>query len=159
VTPNLCEGATCTGRSRREEGAGKTAEPRCERREVHMRPNVLFAAFLGTLVATSGQQGAPAQGGNLDTAATTGLKGQLIPESNVIKVTKPRTDVKITVDQWTRPPFMGLGSWAAFTPAHGGTMLMGDTVVFADEVNPAMRAAFDAGLEVTAPHNHFFFDE
>jgi len=57
------------------------------------------------------------------------------------------------------PPFMGLGSWAAFTPAHGGAMLMGDTVVFEDEVNPAMSAAFDAGLEVTALHNHFFFDE
>jgi Domain of Unknown Function (DUF1259) len=56
------------------------------------------------------------------------------------------------------PPFMGLGSWAAFTPALGGAMLMGDTVVFEDEVNPAMSAAFDAGLEVTALHNHFFWD-
>jgi hypothetical protein len=54
---------------------------------------------------------------------------------------------------------MGLGSWAAFTPAHGGAMVMGDTVVFEDEVNPAMTAALDAGLEVTALHNHFFFDE
>jgi hypothetical protein len=67
--------------------------------------------------------------------------------------------VKITVDQWTMPPFMGLGSWVAFTPAHDGAMLMGDTVVFEDEVNPAMSAAFDAGLEVTALHNHFLFDE
>jgi hypothetical protein len=54
---------------------------------------------------------------------------------------------------------MGLGSWAAFTPAHGGAVMMGDTVVFEDEVNPAMSAAFDAGLEVTALHNHFFFDD
>ena len=38
-------------------------------------------------------------------------------------------------------------------------MMMGDTVVFEDEVNPAMSAAFEAGLEVTALHNHFFFDE
>jgi hypothetical protein len=52
---------------------------------------------------------------------------------------------------------MGLGSWAAFKPANGGAILMGDTVVFEDEVNPAMGAAFDAGLEVTALHNHFFF--
>ena len=58
------------------------------------------------------------------------------------------------------PPFMGLGSWAAFTPGHGGlVMMMGDTVVFEDEVNAAMSAALDAGLEVTALHNHFFFDE
>jgi hypothetical protein len=38
-------------------------------------------------------------------------------------------------------------------------LMMGDTVVFEDEVNPAMSAALDAGLEVTALHNHFFFDE
>jgi hypothetical protein len=67
--------------------------------------------------------------------------------------------VKISVDQLAMPPFMGLGSWAAFTPAHGGVMMMGDTVVFEDEVNPAMSAALEAGLEVTALHNHFFFDE
>jgi hypothetical protein len=38
-------------------------------------------------------------------------------------------------------------------------MLMGDTVVFEDEVMPAMDAAFTGGLEVTALHNHFFHDE
>ena len=98
----------------------------------------------------------------LDTAAieeATGLKGQLIAEEKVFKIGKPRTDVKIAVDQWSMAPFMGLGSWAAFTPGHGGAMMMGDTVVFEDEVNPVMSAAFDAGLEVTALHNHFFFDE
>ena len=83
------------------------------------------------------------QAAKLDTAAieqATGLKGQLIADENVFKVTKPRTDVKIQVDQWAMPPFMGLGSWAAFTPAHGGNhvMMMGDTVVFEDEVNPVM---------------------
>ena len=59
------------------------------------------------------------------------------------------------------PPFMGLGSWAAFTPASrtADAMVMGDTVLFEDEVNPAMSAALDNGLEVTALHNHFFFDE
>src|SRR4029078_12903936 len=127
-----------------------------------MRPYILSAAFLGALALSTGQQSALAQGINLDTAAieqAAGLKGQLIPEENVFKVTKPRTDVKIAVDQWTIPPLMGLGSWAAFTPAHGGAMLMGDTVIFEDEVNPAMSAAFDAGLEVTALHQHFFLDE
>ena len=59
------------------------------------------------------------------------------------------------------PPFMGLSSWAAFTPVHidEQTAMMGDTVVFEHEVNPVMSAAFDAGLEVTALHNHFFFNE
>jgi uncharacterized protein DUF1259 len=81
-------------------------------------------------------------------------------EENVFKVTKPRSDVKIAVDGWSMPPFMGPTSWAAFTPTEGGqTMLMGDTVLFEDEVNPAMSAALDSGLEVTALHNHFFFDD
>src|SRR5256714_6512738 len=91
--------------------------------------------------------------------AASGLKGQFISEENVFKIGKPRSDVKIQVDQWSMPPFMGLGSWAAFTPGHGGAMMMGDTVLFEDEVNPVMSAAFEAGLDVTALHNHFFFDE
>src|SRR5204863_232621 len=49
--------------------------------------------------------------------------------------------------------------WAAFTPHHSGAMVMGDMVLFQDEVNPVMSAALDSGLEVTALHNHFFFDE
>ena len=36
---------------------------------------------------------------------------------------------------------------------------MGETVLFQYEVNPAMSAALDAGLEVTALHNRFFFDQ
>jgi len=55
---------------------------------------------------------------------------------------------------------MGLTSWAAFTPAHDGQfMMMGDTVLFEDEVNPVMSVALDAGLQVTALHNHFFYDQ
>ena len=88
------------------------------------------------------------------------MKGTLYPEEKVFKIGRPRSDVKIQVDGWPMPPFMGLGSWAAFTPSHGGqVMLMGDTVLFEDEVNPVMSVAFEAGLEVTALHNHFFFDE
>ena len=37
-------------------------------------------------------------------------------------------------------------------------MVMGDTVLFEDEVNSAMTTALDNGLNVTALHNHFFFD-
>ena len=35
---------------------------------------------------------------------------------------------------------------------------MGDIVLLEDEVSPAMSAALDNGLEVTALHNHFFFE-
>jgi hypothetical protein len=91
----------------------------------------------------------------------TSLKGKLSKEENVFKIAKPRDDIKIKVDQWKMPAFMGLTSWAAFTSAHNEQiiMMMGDTVLFEDEVNPAMSVALDAGLEVTALHNHFFFDQ
>src|SRR5262249_31748298 len=65
----------------------------------------------------------------------------------------------VKVDGMPLKPFAGLGSWAAFTPAPHGAMVMGDTVVFEDEVTAAMDAAFSAGLEVTGLHNHFFYDE
>ena len=89
----------------------------------------------------------------------TGLKGKLNEKEGVYKVTWPRGDVKVAVDGWTMPPFMGLGTWAAFTETKGGAMVMGDTVLFEDEVNAAMTAALDNGLSVTALHNHFFFDK
>src|SRR5437660_12078257 len=99
----------------------------------------------------------------LDTAKIdnlTGLKGKMNEKEGVYKVTFPRDDVKIVVDGWTMPPFMGLGTWAAFTKgAQTEAMVMGDTVLFEDEVNPAMSAALDNGLSVTALHNHFFFDQ
>src|SRR5215468_10379803 len=98
---------------------------------------------------------------NLDTARIdelTGLKGKMNEKEGVYKVTFPRNDVRVVVDGWTMPPFMGLGTWAAFTATSNGAMVMGDTVLFEDEVNAAMSAALDNGLSVTALHNHFFFD-
>src|SRR5207253_2604249 len=98
----------------------------------------------------------------LDTAKIdnlTGLKGKLNEKEGVYKVTFPRDDVKVVVDGWKMPPFMGLSTWAAFTATKDGAMVMGDTVLFEDEVNAAMSAALDNGLSVTALHNHFFFDQ
>ena len=99
----------------------------------------------------------------LDTAKIdeiTGLKGMLNEAEGVYKVSQPRDDVKVSVDGWPMPPFMGLTSWVAFTAGKKeAVMIMGDLVLFPDEVNPVMSAAFDAGLSVTALHNHFFFDE
>ncbi len=89
----------------------------------------------------------------------TGLKGKLNDREGVYKISFARSDVKVTVDGWTMPPFMGLGTWAAFEGSNDAAMVMGDTVVFEDEVNPAMSVALDNGLHVTALHNHFFFDQ
>jgi hypothetical protein len=77
----------------------------------------------------------------------------------VVRIGWARTDVEVRVDGMALKPFAGLGSWAAFKRARHGAMVMGDTVVFQDEVTPAMDAAFAHALEVTALHNHFFYDE
>src|SRR5438046_7606651 len=99
----------------------------------------------------------------LDTAKIdnlTGLKGKMNEKEGVYKVTFPRDDVKVIVDGWTMAPFMGLGTWAAFIKGtHTEAMVMGDTVLFEDEVNPVMSVALDNGLSVTALHNHYFFDQ
>src|SRR5213593_2587979 len=112
---------------------------------------LVFAALLCASVAAG-----------LETARIdelTGLKGKMNEKEGVYRVTFPRDDVKVVVDGWTMPPFMGLGTWAAFTATPNGAMVMGDTVLFEDEVNAAMIAAVDNGLSVTALHNHFFFDQ
>jgi len=99
----------------------------------------------------------------LDTARIeqiTGLKGTLSEEEGVFKISAPRADVKVAVDGRALPPFLGLTSWAAFQPGKAApVMVMGDLVLFQDEVNPVMSTLLDAGLSVTALHNHFFFDE
>ena len=92
--------------------------------------------------------------------ALTGAKGAWNKDQTVFKVGFPRTEVKVTVDGAPLPPFMGLGTWAAFTPTKDGmVMVMGDNVLFQDEVNPVMSVALDNGLDVTALHNHFFYDD
>jgi hypothetical protein len=91
-------------------------------------------------------------------AAASGAKTTVTPDG-VVRIGWARNDVKVQVDGVQMQPFAGLGSWAAFTEAPHGAMVMGDTVVFQDEVTPAMDAAFGAGLEVTGLHNHFFYDE
>jgi hypothetical protein len=93
-------------------------------------------------------------------ARITGLSGSWNAEEGVFKVSVPRDDVKITVDGWAMPPFMGLTSWAGFKAgSQAEAMVAGDLFLFEDEVNPVMSAVLEAGLSVTALHNHFFYDQ
>jgi Domain of Unknown Function (DUF1259) len=113
---------------------------------------LIFAIF------TAGSAAAELNTARID--ELTGLKGKMNEKEGAYKVTFPRDDVKVVVDGWNMPPFMGLGTWAAFTTGvHTEAMVMGDTVLFEDEVNAAMTAALENGLNVTALHNHFFFDQ
>src|SRR5262249_50939390 len=91
-------------------------------------------------------------------AVAAGVKATTAPDG-VVRIAWPRNDVPVTVDGMPLKPFAGLGTWAAFIAAPHGAMVMGDTVVFEDEVPPAMATAFAHALEVPALHNPFFYDK
>lgn len=81
-------------------------------------------------------------------------------KSHVLKVNIPRSDLKVTVAGVSTPTPFGFGGWVAMTKGNGGMdVLMGDLVLTQDEVNPVLSALLRAGLDVTALHNHFFWDE
>lgn len=121
----------------------------------------LLAVALAAPAGDPPGAGQPSSGPALDTVrieALTGAKGALDEKEGVFKVSVPRTDLAVTAAGIRVTPPMGLTSWAAFKRAGGHTMVMGDLVLLEDQVNPVMSAALDAGLEVTALHNHFFWD-
>lgn len=94
-------------------------------------------------------------------ARATGVEKPEKSPDGVVKASFPRKDVEVTVDGWKLPPFMGVTSWAAFAPGKAGVaeaMVMGDLVLFEDEVNPVMSTLFANDIDVTALHNHFLFD-
>jgi hypothetical protein len=81
-------------------------------------------------------------------------------KSNVMKVNIPRNDLHMKVAGIALPTPFGFGGWFAMTKGDGGhDVMMGDLVLTQEEVNPVMSALLDHGLEVTALHNHFFWDE
>jgi hypothetical protein len=88
----------------------------------------------------------------------TGAKGTLNDKEGVFKVSVARSDLLVIAGGVKLTPPMGLTSWAAFRKVGKQTMVMGDNVLLEDQVNPVMSAALDNGLEVTALHNHFFWD-
>jgi hypothetical protein len=88
---------------------------------------------------------------------TLGKQGDF--KSGVLKINIPRSDLKVTIDGIATPTPFGFGGWLAMTKGDGGMdVMMGDLVLQEDEVNPVMSALLDNGLEVTAVHNHFFFE-
>jgi hypothetical protein len=81
-------------------------------------------------------------------------------KDDVLKINIPRNDLKVTIAGRSAPTPFGFGGWLAMTPGTGGEhVMMGDLVLTEDEVDPVMSALLSNGLDVTALHNHFFWDQ
>jgi len=117
---------------------------------------IVVAALLGSVASVAGAQDIPPEYEQVLT--TLGKQGDF--KANVLKVNIPRNDVAVTVANVKTPTPFGFGGWIAMTKGTGGMdVMMGDLVLLQDEVNPVMSALLENGLEVTALHNHFFWDE
>ena len=85
-----------------------------------------------------------------------GKKGDF--KDGVLKINLPRTDLHVTVNKRPVPTALGFGGWVSLTKGQEMDVLMGDLVLTEDEVNPIMSAVLKSGLDVTALHNHFFWE-
>jgi hypothetical protein len=122
-------------------------------------PALLPIALL-TLSPVANSQVATSGGFNTQQIESlTDAKGQLNAQEATFKVSVPRNDLNIRTAGARMTPPLGLTSWATFMRAGNQTMVMGDTVVTEGQVNPVMSAALDNGLQVTALHNHFLWEE
>lgn len=125
-----------------------------------MECRITFVVFLtlGTVVVT----GAPLRAQEVPSAyqqvlTTLDKKGDY--KANVFKINIPRNDLNVTVGGVATPTPFGFGGWIAMTKGDKGMdVMMGDLVLLEDEVNPVMSALLENGLEVTALHNHFFWE-
>lgn len=122
-----------------------------------MKRLLVFCTFLAfTFVPFASAQQMPAAYQQVLT--TLGKTGDF--QANVLKVNIPRNDLHVTVAGVPTSTAFGFGGWIAMTPGSGGmNVMMGDLVLTQDEVNPVMSALLANGLQVTALHNHFMWDE
>ena len=121
-----------------------------------MRSKLWLTACLGLLVSTNAftQQTMPTEYSTV--LSSLGRQGDF--KEGVLKVNIPRNDLKVVVDGIATPTPFGFGGWIALTKGTGMDVMMGDLVLNEEEVNPVMSAVLNAGLDVTAVHNHFFFE-
>ena len=93
--------------------------------------------------------------------STMGKKGTYAEAQATHTTPLPRNDLKVTIKGEPVPISFGFGGWVAIKHTVDGksAMLMSDTVLLQEEVNPLMSAALAQGLEIGAVHNHFFYEE
>jgi hypothetical protein len=123
-----------------------------------MRTALVALAGAGLLIAASQAFAQEVPADYQQVLTTLGKQGDF--SANVLKVNIPRTDLRVTINQRSAPTPFGFGGWIAFTKGEGGhEVMMGDLVLTEDEVNPVMSALLQNGLDVTALHNHFFWEQ
>ncbi len=122
------------------------------------RPPLILLVVLASGCAHLDSQQHMPQANGAKIEALTGVKGIFDVSEGVCKISVPRADLHVVVSGVKLTPPMGLTSWAAFKMVGHHTMVMGDLVLVEEQVNPVMSVALDNGLEVTALHNHFFWD-
>jgi len=93
--------------------------------------------------------------------AALGKKGAYKEAEQVYTIALPRNDLKMKIKGEPIPIPFGFGGWVSFKKTLDGksAMVMGDTVLQMEEVNPLISAAHANGLEIAAIHNHFFYEE
>ena len=110
-----------------------------------------FTVALALIVLAKVVQAEP----RLDTGAidiAMGIAGQ--PQGDIYKISLPRTDLSISIDDVKLKPRFALGSWIAFKARGDAAVAHGDLVVTEDEVGPVLRRLVQDGINVTAVHNH-----
>ncbi len=119
----------------------------------------LLAMFVTLSISAAAALGAQDMPSEYQQVLTTlGKQGDY--KAAVLKVNIPRNDLSVTVANVKTPTPFGFGGWIAMTKGTGGMdVMMGDLVLTQDEVNPVMSALLDNGLDVTALHNHFLWEE
>jgi hypothetical protein len=119
---------------------------------------MLLAASLCLLLSASGAFAQDTPTDYQEVLKSLDRKGDF--KAGVLKVNIPRNDLKMTIQGVSTPTPFGFGGWLALTKASDGSdVMMGDLVLLQEEVNPVMSALLDNGIDVTALHNHFFWDE
>src|SRR5262249_49567727 len=123
---------------------------------MHGRASLFAVICFGAVSSTTFAQEMPAP--YKEVLTTLGRQGDF--KDNVLKVNIPRSDLQVTVADVKTPTPFGFGGWIAMTKGTGGKeVMMGDLVLTQDQVNPVMSALLDHGIQVTALHNHFLWDE
>lgn len=91
----------------------------------------------------------------LDTKAieqAIGKPGELKDE--VYKVSLPRRDLSVSLNNVKLKPGFALGSWIAFKQAGHEAILDGDLVLTGEEVGPVVGKLRKDGIQLSALHNH-----